>query len=74
MAVVPLSSTTTIRSCLLNTALTRPVMPEWKKVESPMKASVGLPEAVAKPEPADTDEPMQNRKSAMRSGGSRPRV
>jgi len=39
-----------------------------------MKATTGLPEAREKPLPADTEEPMQTRKSAMRRGGSMPRV
>lgn len=74
MAVVPLSRITSSRLCWLKTALARPVIPEWKKVESPIKPTTGLPEARAKPLPADTDEPMQTRKSAVRRGGSRPRV
>ena len=61
-------------SCRLKTALARPVMPEWKKVESPMKATTVLPEALAKPLPAEMEEPMQTRKSAHLSGGSMPRV
>ena len=49
-------------------------MPEWKNVESPMKPTTGLPVARAKPDPAEMDEPMQNRKSAQRRGGSMPSV
>ena len=74
MAVVPLSRMTTMMSTLLKTALARPVMPEWKKVESPMKPTTVLPEPMAKPEPPETEEPMQKRKSAQRNGGSMPRV
>ena len=50
------------------------IMPEWKNVESPINATTGLPEARAKPLPAETEDPMQTRKSAVRSGGSMPRV
>ena len=39
-----------------------------------MKPTTGLPEARAKPLPAEMDEPMQTRKSAVRRGGSRPNV
>ena len=49
-------------------------MPEWKKVESPMKPTTGRSETIAKPLPAETDEPMQKRKSAARRGGTIPRV
>ena len=47
---------------------------EWKNVESPMKATTVLPEARAKPLPAEMDDPMQTRKSAHLRGGSMPSV
>ena len=49
-------------------------MPEWKKVESPIKASTGFCEKRANPEPAEMDEPMQYKKSAAFNGGAMPKV
>ena len=74
MAVVPLSRITRVKSWLLKTALTRPGMPEWKKVESPIKEMTFLSVTLENPQEVPTDEPMQIRKSAMDSGGSSPRV
>jgi len=39
-----------------------------------MYATTGRPEAAAKPDPDEMEDPMQNRKSAMLKGGSSPRV
>lgn len=49
-------------------------MPEWKNVESPMNPTTGRSETMANPLPADTEDPMQNRKSAARKGGTMPSV
>ena len=74
MAVVPLSRITRVKSWLLCTALTSPVMPEWKKVLSPMKLTTFLPVARLMPPELETLEPMQMRKSAIWMGGRSPRV
>src|SRR3989338_1492977 len=51
MAVVPLSSSTSVISLSRQAAFTTPGMPAWKKVESPTKATTFLAELLrARPE------------------------
>ena len=47
-------------------------MPEWKNVESPIKATTGLPEARANPAPAETDEPMEQQRVGIFGGTFNP--
>ncbi len=74
MAVIPLSRITKVKLWLLKTALTRPGIPEWKKVESPIKEITFLSVALEKPQEVPTEDPMHIKKSAMESGGNIPSV
>ena len=64
---------------LLTIASMSPVIPEWKKVESPMTAKTfslrpAISTALRKPMPADTPAPMQMTESVTESGGTIPSV
>ena len=79
MAVILLSRMLTTIGALLTMASISPVIPEWKKVESPMTAKTFsfLPArstALRKPTPAETLAPMQMTESVTESGGTMPSV
>ena len=75
MAVVALSSTHSVKSWPLYTALATPVMPLAKNVESPMNASAFLPgSATEKPCAMVTPAPMHRHVSTASSGMALPSV
>jgi hypothetical protein len=64
IAVMPLSRIASTSACLLYTALTSPGIPMWKKVESPIVATIGFASmplafcAMKKPDEIVTEAPM----------------
>ena len=79
IAVILLSRMFMTIGALLTIASMRPVMPEWKKVESPMTAKTfslrpARSTALRKPTPPETLAPMQMTLSVTESGGTMPSV
>lgn len=64
----------TVMAALAFTASSRPVMPEWVKVESPMTATAGCCPASAAPLAIVIEAPMSSTVSMAWNGASQPSV
>jgi hypothetical protein len=78
MAVMRLSSISTVAGALFQAISMRELMPVWRKVESPMTATTRFcssgGSARTMPEALLTEAPMQTQVSMAFKGGMKPRV
>ena len=78
MPVMELSTITSVIWPLLYTASTRPVIPEWTNVESPIRPMVlrdcSVPRAFSMPRAMPTDAPMHTTEWMELSGATAPSV